>query len=284
MHAACAQMMISVVLIACLTTTATAEGMTTGKAKKTFASLLKPKAADPGAVEQVKEDLESEFLAKLRSAKNSIIDIEDFQQYQLFLNKTAAVGNVLFFTAPNCPRCKTIEKMLVKSAKMLKKDEETKDKFKYAKIDGTKLTNTTSGGLVAAELEIPGAPAIYWFKVKAKITEVKLREFGTGMESPDNMFDYMKEEISGHDKLGRVKMGNYYFDQKMFKEKLDGLGYGDIELGTDEEGKSFIDTSKMTKKEAKQATDDAEEKVKSSAKKKKKTKKKRKAPEDKDDL
>lgn len=175
----------------------------------------------------MKEDLESEFLAKLRSAKNrspplfslvavaagladtsvlvvpeaaataaavsthalpthsfrklivshlsqvqangcpacSIIDIEDFQQYQLFLNKTAAVGNVLFFTAPNCPRCKTIEKMLVKSAKMLKKDEETKDKFKYAKIDGTKLTNTTSGGLVAAELEIPGAPAIYWFKV-----------------------------------------------------------------------------------------------------------------------
>lgn len=33
MHAACAQMMISVVLIACLTTTATAEGMTTGKPK-----------------------------------------------------------------------------------------------------------------------------------------------------------------------------------------------------------------------------------------------------------
>ena len=30
------------------------------------------------------------------------------------------------------------------------------------------------------------------------------------------------------------------FDQKAFKEKLDGLGYGDIELGTDEEGKNFV--------------------------------------------
>ena len=112
--------------------------------------------------------------------------------------------------------------MLIKSAKLLKKDEETKGKFKYGKIDGTMLRNTTSGELVAKELGVPGAPAIYWFKVscrqysahgcctrcagvcrtqsavlrtiqvKQKIEQVLLRNFGTGSETADNMFDFMK--------------------------------------------------------------------------------------------
>eukprot|EP01052_Picozoa_sp_SAG31_P021859 SAG31_NODE_1711_length_7472_cov_2.107555_3_plen_56_part_00 len=48
---------------------------------------------------------------------------------------------------------------------MLKKDKETKGKFKYAKIDGTVLRNTSSGELVAKELGLDGAPTMQFFKV-----------------------------------------------------------------------------------------------------------------------
>eukprot|EP01050_Picozoa_sp_SAG11_P007408 SAG11_NODE_617_length_8185_cov_6.989859_2_plen_99_part_00 len=45
------------------------------------------------------------------------------------------------------------------------------------------------------------------------------------------LFDYIKEEVTGQDKQGRIKMGNYYFDSKMFNEKLSGLGFDGIDTG-----------------------------------------------------
>eukprot|EP01052_Picozoa_sp_SAG31_P021860 SAG31_NODE_1711_length_7472_cov_2.107555_4_plen_74_part_00 len=35
------------------------------------------------------------------------------------------------------------------------------------------------------------------------------------------------------------------FDQKAFQKKLDGLGFGDVSLGTDEEGKNFVSRAVM---------------------------------------
>ena len=44
-------------------------------------------------------------------------------------------------------------------------------------------------------------------------------------------------QVTGKDKLGRIKMGNHYFDVKQFQKKMDDLGIVNVNVGKDEEGK-----------------------------------------------
>ena len=129
------------------------------------------------------------------------------------------------------------------AAEMLEDDAKTAEKCSLA----TLVIDSTASKDLAMTLNVTHIPAIRLYRTGSQVEDVA-QKIG-GKPSAEEIFDYMKEHVTGKDKKGRVKMGEYYFDHKMFKAKMDEMGITNVKVGEDADGKIKIDTTGAEKKD-----------------------------------
>jgi hypothetical protein len=132
---------------------------------------------------------------------------------------------------------RSMSRTMADAARRLGKDAGTLEKCSLAQF----LVDSTESKEFAMELNVTIVPSLKLYRSEHE-AEDAVDKIGQKPDT-DELFDYMKEHVTGKDKLGRVKMGNYYFDHKRFQSKMEELGITNVKVGEDEEGKIKIDTT-----------------------------------------